>query len=118
MVALSTIEAEYVAVRHAEHNGVYSRQLLQVVHRRKQGATTVCEDNEEAVKFANIPMASDRTIHIDIKHYYIRKLMDARTFAVLSVGTTYIMEDSLTKANDDLHALHGRVAKWILVSLP
>jgi hypothetical protein len=68
------------------------------VHQRQRGATTVYEDNEGAVKLANNPMASNRTKHIDIKHHYIRELVDAKTFAVIPVGTSDMLADGLTKA--------------------
>jgi hypothetical protein len=68
------------------------------VHQRQHGATTVCEDTEGAVKFANNPMASNTTKHIDIKHHYIRELVDAKTIAVVFVGTAYMLANGLTKA--------------------
>jgi hypothetical protein len=43
-------------------------------------------------------MASNRTKHIDIKHHYIRELVDAKTVAVVSVGTAYMLADGMTKA--------------------
>ena len=98
VVALSTTEAEYVAVSRAGQSAVHFRQLMHDVHQRQRGPTTVYEDNEGAVKLANNPMASNRTKHIDIKHHYIRELVDAKTVAVVSVGTTDMLADGLTKA--------------------
>jgi hypothetical protein len=77
VVALSTIEAEYVALNHATQNTFVFRQLLQDVHHRKRGPTTVYEDNEGDVKLANNPMASHMTKHIDIRHHYTSELVDA-----------------------------------------
>jgi hypothetical protein len=53
--------------------------------------------NEGAVKLANKPMASNRTKHIDIKHHYIRELVDAKIVAVISMGTSVMLADGLTK---------------------
>jgi hypothetical protein len=86
VVALSTTEAEYVAMSRAGQNAVHFRQLMHDVHQRQRGPTTVYEDNEGAVKLANNPMASNRTTHIehiDIKHHYIRELVDTKTVAVV-----------------------------------
>jgi hypothetical protein len=83
VVALSTKEAEYVAVSHAGQSAVHYRQLTHDVHQRKYSETTVCEDNEGAVKLANNPMASNMTKHIDIKHHYIRELVDEKTVAIV-----------------------------------
>jgi hypothetical protein len=97
VVVLSTTEAEYVAVSRAGQSAVHFRQLMQYPHQRQRGATTVYEDNEGAVKLANSPMASNKTMRIETKHNYIRELMDAKTVAVVSVGTTNMLADGLTK---------------------
>jgi hypothetical protein len=71
---------------------------MQDVHHRQHFATTAYEDNEGVIKLANNPMASKRTKHIDIKHQYIRELVDAKTIAVVSVGATDMLAYGLTKA--------------------
>jgi hypothetical protein len=43
-------------------------------------------------------MASNRTKHIDIKHHYIRELVDAKIVAVILVGTSDMLADGMTKA--------------------
>jgi hypothetical protein len=94
------------------------------VHQHHRGATTVYEDNEGAVKLANKPMASNMTKHVDIKHHYIRELVNANSVVVVSVGTTDMLADGVTKAlPEPKHrmifklALHGSGAKWRLVCL-
>jgi hypothetical protein len=57
VVALSTIEAEYVAVSRAWQSQVHFRQLMHDAQQRQRGATTVSEENEGVVKLANSPMA-------------------------------------------------------------
>jgi hypothetical protein len=39
-------------------------------------------------------MASNKSKHIDIKDYYIRELVDARTIGVVSLGTSYMLAPS------------------------
>jgi hypothetical protein len=68
------------------------------VHQWQRGAAAVCEDNEGGVKLANNPMASNITKHIDINHHYIRELVDAKTFVVVSVGKANKLADGMTKA--------------------
>jgi hypothetical protein len=43
-------------------------------------------------------MALHMTKHIDIRHHYTRELVNARTIAVISISTSYILADALTKA--------------------
>jgi hypothetical protein len=64
----------------------------------EHGATTVCEDNQRAIKLANNPMASSTTKHTDIKYHYIWEMMHARAVAVVFVGKAYMMANGLTKA--------------------
>jgi hypothetical protein len=71
---------------------------MQDIHQRQHGGTTVYEDNEGAVKLANKSMASNKTKHIDIKHHFIRELVDAKIVAVVLVGTADMLVDGLTKA--------------------
>jgi hypothetical protein len=72
---------------------------VQVVHQRQHCATTVYEENEREVKLANNPMALNKTKHIDIKHHYIRELVDAKPIAVVTLSTTYMLADGMmTKA--------------------
>jgi hypothetical protein len=61
VVALSTIEAKYIAVGNAGQSAVHVRQLMHDVHQRQHGATTVYEDTKGAMKLAINPMASNMT---------------------------------------------------------
>jgi hypothetical protein len=70
---------------------------MQDVQQRQRGTTTIYEDNEGAVKVAINPMASNMKNHIDIKHHYIRELVDARTVAVVSMGAADMLAYGLTK---------------------
>jgi hypothetical protein len=98
VIDLSTTEAEYVAATSPGQSAVHFRQLMQDVHQRQRGATTFYGDNEGAVKLANNSMVSNKMKHIDIKHHYIRELIDAKTTAVVSIGTADMLAGELTKA--------------------
>jgi hypothetical protein len=58
----------------------------------------VYHDNEGAYKLTNYPVTSNRTKHIDIKYQWIRELVDAKTFALVSLGTTDMLADGLMKS--------------------
>jgi hypothetical protein len=83
VVALSTTKGEYVVVMREGQSAVHFRQMMADVNQHQRGATTFYEDNEGAVKLVNNPMASNMTTHIDIKHHYIRELVDAKILAVM-----------------------------------
>jgi hypothetical protein len=56
VVALFTTYAEYVVSR-ARQSAIRFRQLMQYVHQRHYGATTVYENKEGVAKLAENPMA-------------------------------------------------------------
>jgi hypothetical protein len=123
VVALSTTEAKSFVVSRAGKSAVHFRQLTQDVHQRQHGAATIYGDNEGAVKLANNPMATTMTKHIDIKHHYIRELVDAKIVVVVSVGTVDVLAIGLTKAlqepkHDDLQALRRQMETCLLALLP
>jgi hypothetical protein len=88
------------------------------VHQRQHGATIVCEHNAGAVKLANSPIFSNTTKYIDIKHLYIRELVDAKKIADVSVGTADMLANGLTKALPEpkhtmiFNRCMGAGAKW------
>jgi hypothetical protein len=61
-------------------------------------------------------MASNRTKHIDIKHHYIRELVDAKTVAVVSMGTADMLADGLTKALPE--PKHGMIFRRCIGAAP
>jgi hypothetical protein len=84
--------------------------LVQDVYHRQRIPTTVYEDNEGVVKLAINPMTSHKTKHIDIRHHYTRELVDARTIAVISIPTSDLLPDGLTKALPQ--PKHAMLFKW------
>jgi hypothetical protein len=73
--------------------------MMENVHQRQRGATTQSEDTEGVIQLANNDhVVSNIKKHIDIKHHYIRELVDAMTLAVKLVCTTYMLAGGLTKA--------------------
>jgi hypothetical protein len=59
----------------------------------------VYEDNDGAVILASNPnKASHRIKHIVVRHHYTRELVDARITAVISIPTSDMLTDGITKA--------------------
>jgi hypothetical protein len=54
-------------------------------------------ENEGAAKLAYNPMTFNRAKHIDSWHHYIGELVDAKTVAVISIRTSSMLDDGLTK---------------------
>ena len=72
IVALSTAEAEYVALSEACKETIWLRKLVQEVVGGRDKATIMYEDNQAAISMVKNPVHHARSKHIDIKFHYIR----------------------------------------------
>jgi hypothetical protein len=70
-VALSTIEAEYIAAGACCAQILYMKQTLLDYGVVLDKVPLLC-DNESAIKIANNPVQHSRTKHIDIRHHFLR----------------------------------------------
>ena len=76
-VALSTAEAEYVALSAAAQEAVWLQQLSSDLLNRNIRETTIFEDNQSAICLAKSQQVHRRTKHIEIKYHFIRDLAEA-----------------------------------------
>ena len=70
VVALSTSEAEYIALSLATQEAVWLQRLLTELN-LPNTPVTMMEDNQGAIAIAKNPVAHSRTKHIDIRYYYV-----------------------------------------------
>ena len=98
-VALSTCEAEYVAMTLAVQEAEHLLQLLNNMDcfKNKLDEATLYSDNQSALCVAKNPIASQRIKHIDIKYHYIRDRINAGKIKVEYVPTDNNCADSFTK---------------------
>ena len=75
-VALSTAEAEYIALASAAQEAVWVRQLLTDLRSDPEEATRIYEDNQAAICLAKNPQFYGRTKHIRIKYHFIREQVE------------------------------------------
>lgn len=97
-VALSTAEAEYMALSNAAQEAVWLRELTNDL---KDGAlkspTVVFEDNEAAIKMAKNPQYHGRAKHISIKYHFIREQVTNRQIELKYCRTDEMIADMFTK---------------------
>jgi hypothetical protein len=96
-VALSSCEAEYVAMSQAAQELVFLRGLLKDLGIESGEAPTLYGDNQGAIALSNNPIGHKRSKHIDIRHHYIRQLVSANTIELKYVRTDGNIADALTK---------------------
>ena len=97
IVALSTTEAEYIALCAATQEVVWLRRLLHGVDRNESGATVVFEDNQGAMSLSRNPKDHSRTKHIDVKYHFVRESVEKEIISVVYCPTAEMVADVLTK---------------------
>ena len=71
-VALSTCEAEYVALVSCVQEAKFLRCLYEDLSGDKVDTVDIFVDNQSAIALAKNPVLHQRTKHIDIKYHFIR----------------------------------------------
>ena len=97
IVALSSTEAEYIALCRAAQEAVWLRNLLSDVGLPQPTATIVHEDNQGAIALAKNPKDHPRTKHIDVKYHYVREVIQENVINVVYIPTGEMVADTLTK---------------------
>jgi len=96
-VALSTTEAEYMALTETTKEAIWLRRILSELGFTRQEPTVVYEDNQSAIALANNPVHHGRTKHIDIKYHFVRNRVESQEIRVEYVPTDEMVADALTK---------------------
>jgi hypothetical protein len=96
-VALSTAEAEYIALSVAVREAVWLRKLLTDLFDHEMDPTTIHCDNQSCVKLSENPVFHDRSKHIEIKYHYIRDMVQRKTVLVQYLPTYEQIADIFTK---------------------
>jgi hypothetical protein len=111
IVAVSSMEAEYIACFFALQDVVWIRQLLKDLGLERTDPTFVHIDNMSARQPAENPVHHQRSKHIDIKYHWIRDMVAAGTVQLIDVPTEDQRSDFLIKSlRGDVFWRHVRAA--------
>ncbi|ODQ69604.1 hypothetical protein LIPSTDRAFT_32455, partial [Lipomyces starkeyi NRRL Y-11557] len=97
-VALSTAEAEYMALSEAATEALYLRQLLRELHYSQLVPTVIYENNQSYISMAYNPTFHARSKHIDIRYHFIRERIESKEVALVHKPTEDMLADVFTKA--------------------
>ena len=97
-VALSSAEAEYMALSAGVQEAIHLRQLMADLGFPQREPTTVYEDNQGCIALSENPVMHKRTKHIDVRHHFIRERLESGEVALRYVATQNQLADLLTKA--------------------
>src|ERR1043165_2330910 len=92
-VSLSTAEAEYIAAGSSYSQMVWMKQMLTEYNVTQNVMTLYC-DNLSAISISKNPIQQRRTKHIDIRHHFIRDLVEEKVIKLEHVATELQMARS------------------------
>ena len=96
-VALSTAEAEYIALSHAAQEAIWLRQLDTDLQSEPQEPTVIYEDNQAAICMSKNPQSHGKSKHIEIKYHFIREQISKKNIELKYCQTENMVADMLTK---------------------
>ena len=96
-VALSTAEAEYIALASAAQEAIWLQHLVEDLGNKPVNPMVLYEDNQSAICMAKNPQFYGRAKHISIKFHYIREQVERGAVALKYGPSNDIIMDMLTK---------------------
>ena len=99
-VALSSTEAEYMAVSMAAQDAKWIINLLNELHFEVKTPVVIYEDNQGCIALSKNNVNHSRTKHIDIKHHFIRECVKLQQIQLQYLPTEEMVADMLTKPID------------------
>ena len=114
-VALSTMEAEYMALCETTREVMYMRALLKDFGFEQTQATEVYEDNQAAIFLAADPKFHGRAKHIDIQYHFSRDAQARKIIKVIKCSTVSMVADIMTKfmGSNIMQTLHMEAAAYL-----
>ncbi|KAM7466521.1 hypothetical protein LguiB_014083 [Lonicera macranthoides] len=98
-ISLSTAEAEYISAGSCSSQLLWLKQML-ADYKVEQGSMILFCDNMSAINISKNPVQHSRTKHIDIRHHFIRDLVDSKIIQIEYVDTKNQLADLFTKPLD------------------
>jgi hypothetical protein len=97
-VALSTTEAEYMALSETTQEAVWLKRLLEDLQQRDQNIpVSLFGDNQGSIALTKNPEYHRRTKHIDIRHHFIREKVEDGEIDIQYCATEHMLADIMTK---------------------
>lgn len=96
-VALSTCEAEYMALALTIQECIYLEQLLAGMDTYVYRKTVINEDNQGTIALVRNPVCRQRCKHVDIKYHFIRSTIREEKMSLIYCPTDDMVADVMTK---------------------
>ncbi|CAF4947657.1 unnamed protein product [Pieris macdunnoughi] len=96
-VALSSTEAEYMAIAEACKEAIYLKSLISDIIGCNY-TVVIYNDNQGAKKLTENPLFHKRTKHIDVRYHFIREAVSNSLIKIEYLSTSEMPADILTKS--------------------
>lgn len=98
VVALSTAEAEYIALFNGTREAKWLKTLFSHVTGLDVTPLAIMVDNQAAISMAKNVSSSSRTKHIDMKYHFVRECVSSGIVTVAHCASVDMLADVLTKS--------------------
>jgi ribonuclease HI len=99
-IALSSCEAEIIALSEAAKDVVYLRRLVEGLGDAEPNSTQLSTDSQSARDISYNPEHHDRMKHVERRHYFVRDMVESLKIEVPLVRTVDNWSDFFTKTFD------------------
>ncbi|KAG8497793.1 hypothetical protein CXB51_007423 [Gossypium anomalum] len=96
-VALSTTEAEHMAITEACKEAIWLKGLFSELNKDLQISTVFC-DSQNAIFLTKDQMFHERTKHIDVRYHFVRDIIARGDIVVSKISTHENPADMMTKS--------------------
>ena len=106
-IALSTCEAEIIALSEATKDMVYLRKLVKGLDAAEPGPSTLATDSKSARDVSYNPQHHDRMKHVARRHFFVRDMVESFEIEVPFVSTRDNAADIFTNPMMDANQFHA-----------
>lgn len=97
-IALSSTEAEYMAICEAAKEAIYLKNLLCELKCRNELPVCLYNDNQSAQKLTKNSVFHKRSKHIDVRYHFVRTAVENNSVQINYLNTNDMPADILTKS--------------------
>jgi ribonuclease HI len=98
VVALSSAEAEYMAISEAIKELIWIRMIMKELMITVETPSILYVDNQSAIRISENDGEHERTKHIDVRHYFIKDTINQGEIKLKWISTNDQLADIFTKA--------------------
>jgi hypothetical protein len=99
-VALSSMEAEYMALCAATQEAIWLRMILTDFDKSFNESIVIYDDNQSCIDYTKNPTMYKRTKHIDQRYHFVKDQVLLQTITVKKIPTEDNLADLFTKPLD------------------